>query len=88
MFSRVALRPALFTFSAEGVQPFYSSLLDMSWTYEAEKTMLELVKDHRHVWDPRHALCTKLNMRKKSFEEIAATPWHENDDDNVSCIIS
>ncbi|MPC85484.1 hypothetical protein E2C01_080262 [Portunus trituberculatus] len=44
------------------------------WSLDIEKKMLELVREKEHIWDLRNELYRKkTNLRKSSFDEIAAT---------------
>ncbi|XP_045130584.1 uncharacterized protein LOC123515812 isoform X2 [Portunus trituberculatus] len=47
--------------------------MKFAWTRESEELLLEQVRDHRIVWDPKHVDYHRFKLRQEIFSQIADT---------------
>ncbi|XP_063859567.1 uncharacterized protein LOC135100525 [Scylla paramamosain] len=45
--------------------------MKFAWTRDSEELLLELVREHRSVWDPKHKNYHKSKLRQEIFSKIA-----------------
>ena len=47
----------------------------LPWSREAEALLLELIREHRNVWDPKEPDYHKIKLRQEVFSQIARSSF-------------